>query len=168
MGISCLIFQELLLKKSTKVIRETNAELAKKLDTVIKQKEHIEIINYGGKWNSENFYDELITKEELKDSSTFHAQGGIACVWDNNDTFEKHIQDTLIAGDGLCDEEMVRKIITQAPDRINDLIELGAKFTKKEDALKHVKNAGLCKCKGFEMGNVQLECNYIWLMDGKY
>ncbi|MHA2390898.1 MAG: L-aspartate oxidase [Promethearchaeota archaeon] len=75
----------------------------------------------------------LITKESLQESSTFHAQGGIACVWNNNDSFEKHIRDTLIAGDGLCDEDVVRKIITQAPDRINDLIDLGLKFTRNED-----------------------------------
>ncbi|MFW9895782.1 MAG: L-aspartate oxidase [Candidatus Thorarchaeota archaeon] len=75
----------------------------------------------------------LITKEGLEDSSTFHAQGGIACVWDNNDNFEKHIQDTLIAGDGLCDENIVRKIITQAPERIKDLIKLGVEFTRNED-----------------------------------
>ncbi|MCK4287061.1 MAG: FAD-dependent oxidoreductase, partial [Candidatus Lokiarchaeota archaeon] len=75
----------------------------------------------------------LITKEALQDSSTFHAQGGIACVWNDNDTFEKHIKDTIIAGDGLCDEDVVRKIITQAPDRINDLIELGIEFTTNEN-----------------------------------
>ncbi|MFW9823849.1 MAG: L-aspartate oxidase [Candidatus Thorarchaeota archaeon] len=75
----------------------------------------------------------LITKEGLQDSSTFHAQGGIACVWDNDDNFEKHIQDTLIAGDGLCNEDIVRKIITQAPERIKDLIELGVEFTRNEE-----------------------------------
>ncbi|MFX1323127.1 MAG: FAD-dependent oxidoreductase, partial [Promethearchaeota archaeon] len=57
----------------------------------------------------------LITKESLKESNTFYAQGGIACVWNENDNFENHIKDTLIAGDGLCNEEIVRKIITQAP-----------------------------------------------------
>jgi len=72
----------------------------------------------------------LITKESLHESSTYHAQGGIACVWNNNDNFEKHIHDTLVAGDGLCDEKVVRKIITQAPERINDLIELGVEFTR--------------------------------------
>ncbi|MFX1346410.1 MAG: FAD-dependent oxidoreductase, partial [Promethearchaeota archaeon] len=46
----------------------------------------------------------LITKESLHESSTYHAQGGIACVWNSDDNFEKHIQDTLVAGDGLCDE----------------------------------------------------------------
>ena len=75
----------------------------------------------------------LITKESLPESSTFHAQGGIACVWDETDSFEKHIQDTLIAGDGLCDTEVVKTIITQAPDRIHDLIDLGVKFTRNGD-----------------------------------
>ena len=46
----------------------------------------------------------IATKERMQESSTYHAQGGIACVWDSTDNFEKHIQDTLIAGDGLCVE----------------------------------------------------------------
>jgi L-aspartate oxidase len=75
----------------------------------------------------------LITKESLHESSTFHAQGGIACVWDETDNFEKHIHDTLIAGDGLCEEEVVKAIITQAPERIQDLIELGVEFTRNGD-----------------------------------
>ena len=75
----------------------------------------------------------LVTKETLQESSTYHAQGGIACVWNNNDNFEKHIQDTLIAGDELCNETVVRNIIKQAPDRINDLIELGVNFTRSEN-----------------------------------
>ncbi|MFX1357784.1 MAG: L-aspartate oxidase [Promethearchaeota archaeon] len=74
----------------------------------------------------------LITKENLNECNTYYAQGGIACVWNRNDNFEKHIQDTLIAGDGLCDEKIVRKVITEAPERINDLIELGVKFNRDE------------------------------------
>ena len=74
----------------------------------------------------------LLTKETLQESSTYHAQGGIACVWNNNDDFEKHIQDTIIAGDGLCEESVVREIITQAPERIQDLIDLGVEFTQNE------------------------------------
>ncbi len=75
----------------------------------------------------------LITKESLHESSTFYAQGGIACVWDKSDNFEKHIHDTIIAGDGLCDENVVREIITQAPNRIKDLIDLGIEFTRNEE-----------------------------------
>ncbi|MFX1448551.1 MAG: L-aspartate oxidase [Promethearchaeota archaeon] len=72
----------------------------------------------------------LITKEELEESSTFYAQGGIACVWNNNDSFEKHIQDTLKAGDGLCNERVVERILKQAPERINELIDIGVNFTR--------------------------------------
>jgi len=72
----------------------------------------------------------LITKETLHESSTYHAQGGIACVWNDNDNFEKHVQDTLVAGDGLCNEKIVRRIINQAPERIDELIELGVNFTR--------------------------------------
>ena len=75
----------------------------------------------------------LITKESLHESSTYHAQGGIACAWNTSDNFKKHIQDTLIAGDGLCNENIVRKIITQAPERINELIDLGVDFTRNEN-----------------------------------
>ena len=72
----------------------------------------------------------IITKESLQECSTFHAQGGIACVWDDNDNFEKHIQDTIIAGDGLCNEVVVRRIITQAPERLKELIDRGVEFTR--------------------------------------
>ncbi|MFX0071575.1 MAG: L-aspartate oxidase [Candidatus Hermodarchaeota archaeon] len=75
----------------------------------------------------------LATKQNLLDSSTYYAQGGIACVWNDGDNFEKHIQDTLIAGDGLCKENVVRHIIQQAPDRINDLIDLGVNFNQNND-----------------------------------
>ncbi len=75
----------------------------------------------------------IITKETLIDCNTYNAQGGIACVWDKTDSFEKYIQDTVIAGDGLCDENVVRKIITQAPERINELIDLGVSFNRNEN-----------------------------------
>jgi len=75
----------------------------------------------------------LITKENLTECNTFYAQGGVACVWNRNDSFEKHIKDTLIAGDGLCDEEIVRAIITKTPERIKELIDLGVEFTRNED-----------------------------------
>jgi L-aspartate oxidase len=75
----------------------------------------------------------LITKEGLKECNTYYAQGGIACVWDENDSVEKHVQDTLVAGDGLCNEEVVRSIISKAPERINKLIEMGIQFSRNED-----------------------------------
>ena len=72
----------------------------------------------------------LISKESLAECNTYYAQGGIACVWDQNDNFESHIKDTLIAGDDLCNEDVVREIISQAPARIQDLIDWGVKFTR--------------------------------------
>ncbi len=73
----------------------------------------------------------IITKANEDESNTKYAQGGIATVIDKGDSFEKHVQDTLIAGDGLCDEEVVRMVIREGPARINDIIEWGADFDKK-------------------------------------
>jgi len=75
----------------------------------------------------------LVTKSALEDSNTRYAQGGIAAVFSEPDNFEKHIRDTLIAGDGFCNEEVVRMVVQEAPERIKDLIELGVPFDRKED-----------------------------------
>ncbi|MBQ3942722.1 MAG: L-aspartate oxidase [Elusimicrobia bacterium] len=74
----------------------------------------------------------LVTKKKLFDSSTGKAQGGVACVTDKDDTFESHIQDTLIAGDGLCNKEIVEIAVKSAPERIQELISMGMKFAKKD------------------------------------
>ena len=75
----------------------------------------------------------IVSKATLEDSNTRYAQGGIAAVFSEPDNFEKHIKDTLIAGDGFCNEEVVRMVVQEAPDRIKDLIELGVSFDRKED-----------------------------------
>ena len=75
----------------------------------------------------------IITKANEDDSNTKYAQGGIAAVTKNSDSFESHIQDTLIAGDGLCDETVVRMVIEKAPERIQELIDWGTNFDKNED-----------------------------------
>ena len=75
----------------------------------------------------------LVTKERLEDCNSNFAQGGICCVADPADTFENHVQDTQIAGAGLCDEAVVRQIVSEAPAAIKDLIACGVKFNKKED-----------------------------------
>ena len=72
----------------------------------------------------------IITKQKKDDTATSYAQGGIAAVMYNPDTYEKHIQDTIIAGDGLCDEQIVRLVITESTDRVKELIRWGAKFDK--------------------------------------
>jgi L-aspartate oxidase len=74
----------------------------------------------------------IVTKQGRADSSTAWAQGGIACVTSSEDSFELHVKDTLAAGAGLCDEEMVRAIVTEGPARIQELIELGVQFDERE------------------------------------
>ena len=72
----------------------------------------------------------IVTKSNEDESNTKYAQGGIAAVWHDTDTIEKHIKDTLIAGGGLCDEETVRIVVTEGTQRVRELIELGASFDK--------------------------------------
>jgi L-aspartate oxidase len=74
----------------------------------------------------------MITKSDQDESNTKYAQGGIAAVTEATDSFDKHIADTLIAGDGLCNEEVVRMVITEAPERIQELINWGTSFDKNE------------------------------------
>ena len=76
----------------------------------------------------------LITKAAADETNTKYAQGGIAVVNDpENDSFEKHIEDTLIAGDGLCNEKVVEIVIKEGPDRVREIIEWGASFDKETD-----------------------------------
>lgn len=75
----------------------------------------------------------IITKKERSDTNTNHAQGGIASVTSCADDFDSHVRDTLVAGDGLCDEAAVREIVKAGPRQIKDLIEEGVEFTSLED-----------------------------------
>ncbi|KQC07814.1 MAG: L-aspartate oxidase [Smithella sp. SDB] len=72
----------------------------------------------------------IVTKKEKSESNTNYAQGGIAAVTDQEDSFEEHIHDTLICGGGLCKKDVVEFIIKEAPPRIHELIEWGVNFTK--------------------------------------
>ena len=74
----------------------------------------------------------VVTKRKGADTNTAWAQGGIACVTSDEDSFELHVRDTLEAGAGLCDEQVVRTIVTEAPARIQDLIDLGLEFDERE------------------------------------
>ncbi|WP_407523754.1 L-aspartate oxidase [Lacibacter sp. MH-610] len=76
----------------------------------------------------------VVTKTNADETNTKYAQGGIAVVNDlENDSFEKHIEDTLIAGDGLCNEEVVEIVVKEGADRVNEIIDWGAKFDKQSD-----------------------------------
>jgi L-aspartate oxidase len=72
----------------------------------------------------------VITKKSESDTATNLAQGGIACVFGHDDSFDLHKQDTLRAGDGLCHEDIVEMIVSQGPDRIRELEDLGLKFNR--------------------------------------
>jgi len=79
----------------------------------------------------------IITKKNSAESNTNYAQGGIASVTSKEDSFELHVRDTLEAGAGLCKEDVVRTIVSEGPARIQELIELGMKFSEREDPLNH-------------------------------
>ncbi|NVN93328.1 MAG: L-aspartate oxidase [Desulfuromonadales bacterium] len=73
----------------------------------------------------------IVTKYDVSESATNYAQGGIASVISSEDSFEAHINDTMIAGAGLCHEDVVRMVVEEGPKTIENLIEWGVKFTTK-------------------------------------
>lgn len=76
----------------------------------------------------------VLTKAAADETNTKYAQGGVAVVNDTeHDSFDKHIEDTLIAGDGLCNKRVVEIVVTEGPDRIDELIALGTNFDKEAD-----------------------------------
>ena len=75
----------------------------------------------------------LVTKGRLQDCNTNFAQGGICCVMDENDSFDKHARDTMIAGAWLGKSDVVHEICSHAPEGIHDLIDCGVKFAVKPD-----------------------------------
>src|SRR5262245_43323916 len=82
----------------------------------------------------------IITKKNKAESNTNYAQGGIAAVTSREDSFEMHVRDTLESGAGLCKEPVVRTIVEEGPARIQELIELGMKFSEREDPRNHGKH----------------------------
>ncbi|MBU4174547.1 MAG: L-aspartate oxidase [Actinobacteria bacterium] len=85
----------------------------------------------------------LVTKSELQASSTMHAQGGIAAVIDKHDSCESHIEDTLVAGAGLCDPEATEVLVREGPDRVLELLEeYHARFDTSGGTLDLAKEGG--------------------------
>ncbi len=75
----------------------------------------------------------VLTKTNRGESNTRYAQGGVAAVWDFTiDSYHKHIEDTLDAGDGLCDQEAVEIVVKEGPERVRELIDWGARFDKNQ------------------------------------
>ncbi|MDB4334761.1 L-aspartate oxidase [bacterium] len=75
----------------------------------------------------------VISKTKLEETNTAYAQGGISAVTYRPDNFKKHIKDTLIAGDHICDKEVVEMIVKDAPEQIQQLLDWGTKFDKNKD-----------------------------------
>lgn len=75
----------------------------------------------------------VLTKTQEGESNTRYAQGGVAAVWNEEvDSIDKHKEDTLDAGDGLCNEKIVEIVVKEGPDRVREIIEWGARFDKKQ------------------------------------
>ena len=85
----------------------------------------------------------VLTKaEEIEVSNSDRAQGGIASVLDPTDAFSKHIADTLVAGADLCDEEVVTRVVTEGPERIQEMIQMGTQFDLQKDGTLELGREG--------------------------
>jgi L-aspartate oxidase len=84
----------------------------------------------------------VITKKESAESNTNYAQGGIAAVLDASDSVESHVKDTLIAGAGLCDPAIVEIVVHEGPERVKELMTLGAEFSHQNGRLHFGREGG--------------------------
>jgi L-aspartate oxidase len=75
----------------------------------------------------------ILTKTVPEESNSRYAQGGIAAVWHASDSYEQHVDDTLVAGAGLCRRDAVEVTVREGPDRVRELIGLGTQFTRSDD-----------------------------------
>ncbi|MEM0926596.1 MAG: FAD-binding protein, partial [Planctomycetota bacterium] len=84
----------------------------------------------------------VVTKDELRESNSNYAQGGIAGVLAPDDRFENHVRDTLIAGANLCDADVVNMVIREGPRRIEELVRWGTQFDKDSGELELGREGG--------------------------
>ncbi|AAR35204.1 L-aspartate oxidase [Geobacter sulfurreducens] len=84
----------------------------------------------------------IVTKREVTESATNYAQGGIASVFSQDDTFDAHVEDTLVAGAGICHEDVVRMVVEEGPKVIRNLIEWGVQFTRSGEAFDLTREGG--------------------------
>ncbi len=87
----------------------------------------------------------LITKREITESATNYAQGGIASVFSQEDTFDAHCEDTMVAGAGICHEDVVKMVVEEGPQIIRDLIEWGVQFTTSGETYDLTREGGHSK-----------------------
>ncbi len=91
---------------------------------------------------AENGRVTIVTKSAVTESNTRFAQGGISSVTDEADSFERHIEDTLVCGAGKCDLEAVNLVVRRAPELIRDLIGWGTRFDRKSDGTYELAREG--------------------------
>ncbi|QDU63734.1 L-aspartate oxidase [Planctomycetes bacterium Pan216] len=84
----------------------------------------------------------IITKVKARKSNSHYAQGGIAAVWDPEDSFDAHVQDTLDAGKGLCDPKIAQLVVREGPLRVRELIEWGTAFDEANGDLALTREGG--------------------------
>ena len=84
----------------------------------------------------------VVTKDQLQESNSNYAQGGIASVWDPEDRFEDHVQDTLGAGCNFCQPEIVDMVVREAPQRVEELIRWGTRFDSHQGQLMLGREGG--------------------------
>ncbi len=84
----------------------------------------------------------ILTKRSVSEGSSGWAQGGIAAVWGKGDSFDAHVDDTLVAGAGLCDLDATRYVVEHAPQAINWLQQMGVPFSAEEDGQLHLTREG--------------------------
>jgi L-aspartate oxidase len=84
----------------------------------------------------------VVTKDSVRESNSTYAQGGIAGVLSPEDRFENHVEDTLIAGAGLCDREVVELVVREAPRQIADLIDWGTNFDQENGQIALTREGG--------------------------
>lgn len=85
----------------------------------------------------------IITKADEDETNTKYAQGGVAAVFDyKKDSFDKHIEDTLDAGDGLCSKNIVEIVVKEGPERVKEIIEWGAAFDKDASGMYELGKEG--------------------------
>ncbi len=89
----------------------------------------------------------VVTKDQVRESNSTYAQGGIASVLDPEDQFEEHIADTIAAGKGLCDPEVVETVVREAPQRINELIAWGTHFDEVDGQVALGREGGHSKAR---------------------
>jgi len=84
----------------------------------------------------------LVTKSSQKESNTYYAQGGVAAALGPGDSPENHLRDTLVAGAGLCNEAAVRKLVTEGPERVQELIAWGTPFDREDERIAFTLEGG--------------------------